>query len=360
MTATKKNPDPGSEAPQKSLGEKREVDGIQGVALGWEKKTIVHELPVPVQTTALAKPLPTIKEALELAVFLHDGGLFKKGFPTKAAVVTAIEYGRELGFQPVQALQVMHVIDGKLGIEAKGLQAIAMFHGMRIQVLDWTDQLVTLRFIRPGHHDSEFTYTHNDARLAGLLHKDNWVKEKKVMLYNRALSKGLRAFHPDVVLGLYTTDEIQDFDQPAPEIKDAQEINRGPVAAQAEVVETKPEPKPVNGGVKTAPADMQPKTPKADPDPRLLKALKPTDLQISAVFDYLAKLQEFGRDPAQLQKEISRRVSKFFKTEIKTLDDVTKQQMEWVIDILTKTVKAEEDKAAAKNEDPKEDPYHPF
>jgi hypothetical protein len=374
--ATKKNPDPGSEqmaieeqepwpdkdavfAPAaKSLAEKHEEALVKQIV----KETIVQEkaiVPAPAQTTALTRPLPTVKEAMDLAKFLHDGLMFKKHFPTQAAVVTAIEWGREMGFQPVYSLQNFHVIDGKLGITAQALQALAMIHGIRIHAVEWTDQVVTLRFTRPGFSESIYTYTHNDAHLAGLLHKDNWVKEKKTMLYYRAMSKGLRAFHPDVLSGAYTIDEMQDFGAEAPKITDAQEVNRGPQPAQVEVVESKPlaeTPKPEaeqsKPEVKAAPADMQPRAAKELPDPRLLKAAKPTELQISAVFDYLAKLQEFGRDPATLKREIVRRVNKFFKADHKEFDNVTKQQMEWVIDILTKTVKAEEDKAAASNENP--------
>ncbi len=360
MAIDEKEPWPDKDAvfspPAKSLAEKHEEAVVQEIV----KKTIVHELPVPAaQTTALARPLPTVKEAMELAKFLHEGLLFKKQFPTQAAVVTAIEWGREMGFQPVYSLQNFHVIDGKLGITTQALQALAMIHGIRIHAVEWTDQVVTLRFTRPGFPESVYTYTHEDAKLAQLLHKDNWVKEKKTMLYYRAMSKGLRAFHPDVLSGAYTIDEMQDFGTEAPKITDAQEINRGPVPAQAEVVETKPlaetpQPKaePAKSEVKTAPAEMQPKAPKTEPDPRILKAAKPTELQINAVFDYLAKLQEFGRDPETLKREIVRRVNKFFKADHKAFDSITKQQMEWTIDILTKTIKAEEDKAKATEEKP--------
>jgi len=374
---TKKNPDPGSE--QMAIDEKepwpdkdavfapaakdKDAERLTGLVVKQaEKEGIAHEVSLPVpaaQTTALTRPLPTVKEAMDLAKFLHDGLMFKKHFPTQAAVVTAIEWGREMGFQPVYSLQNFHVIDGKLGITAQALQALAMIHGIRIHAVEWTDQVVTLRFTRPGFPESVYTYTHNDAKLAQLLHKDNWVKEKKTMLYYRAMSKGLRAFHPDVLSGAYTIDEMQDFGAEAPKITDAQEVNRGPQPAQVEVIESKPlaeTPKPkaeqAKPEVKSAPADMQPKAAKEEPDPRLLKAAKPTELQINAVFDYLAKLQEFGRDPETLKREIVRRVNKFFKADHKEFDSITKQQMEWVIDILTKTVKAEEDKATASNENP--------
>lgn len=349
--ATKKNP----ELDQKTMIEPHEEQ---------TKKDIEVTAIVPVQSQAVTRPLPTVKEAMELAKFLHDGMLFKKQFPTQAAIVTAIEWGREMGFQPVYSLQNFHVIDGKLGITSQALQALAMIHGIRIHAAEWTDKVVTLRFTRPGFTEAIYTYTEEDAKRAQLLHKDNWVKEKKTMLYYRALSKGLRAFHPDVLSGAYTIDEMEDISQPAPMIADAQELNRGPVQAQAEVVETKVEekkpeapkdpapPAPAAAAVqpKEAPADMQPLAPTDQPDPRLLKASKPTELQINAVFDYIAKLQEFGRDPELLQKEIVRRVNKYFKADHREFDTITKQQMEWVISLLTKTVKAAEDAEEEKQE----------
>ena len=45
----------------------------------------------------------------------------------------------------------------------------------------------------------------------GLTTKSNWVKMKKIMLWNRCLTIGARRVAPDALLGLYETSEAAEF-----------------------------------------------------------------------------------------------------------------------------------------------------
>jgi len=54
------------------------------------------------------------------------------------------------------------------------------------------------------------TFTHQDAVRAELIEKNNWKHYPTDMYYNRALSRCARRMCADVILGLYTPDEITD------------------------------------------------------------------------------------------------------------------------------------------------------
>jgi hypothetical protein len=57
----------------------------------------------------------------------------------------------------------------------------------------------------------------DDAKRAGVAGKQNWQRYPRQMLRARVVSEGVRAAMPGVVLGLYTPEEVQDFDaRPAP------------------------------------------------------------------------------------------------------------------------------------------------
>ncbi|MCX7689084.1 MAG: hypothetical protein N2045_14060, partial [Fimbriimonadales bacterium] len=78
-----------------------------------------------------------------------------------------------------------------------------------------------------------------DAKRAGLIGKagGNWEKYPRAMLRARVVSEGVRTVFPGVIVGLYTPEEVRDF-EPVPAIKADAEPSLEPVE----------EPKPRNTG----------------------------------------------------------------------------------------------------------------
>jgi len=55
------------------------------------------------------------------------------------------------------------------------------------------------------------------AKSAGFAGKDNWRKFPRAMLRSRVVSEGIRTVFPGVVVGVYTPEEVADFDdRPTP------------------------------------------------------------------------------------------------------------------------------------------------
>jgi hypothetical protein len=72
-----------------------------------------------------------------------------------------------------------------------------------------TDRRTTIVFTRDGQQEV-CTYTWIDCIGQGLNTKDNWKRMPKEMLWARCLSKGANRIGADLLLGLYTVEEMVD------------------------------------------------------------------------------------------------------------------------------------------------------
>lgn len=167
------------------------------------------------QTKALVKAeadglIPQTQNMVALAKHLLESKMFPNA-GSLAGVVTIMEYGRELGLPPVAALNTMAVIRGRLTMEAKAMLAVANKNaGVSWKVVELTNDKCTMQFNRPGFEPCTVTFTVEEAKEAGLLSKDAWKLYRQDMLFARCASRGVRRIAPDAVLGLYSTEEMQD------------------------------------------------------------------------------------------------------------------------------------------------------
>ena len=71
------------------------------------------------------------------------------------------------------------------------------------------DRRTTIEFYRDDMTET-ISFTWKDAIDQGLSTKDNWKRMPKEMLFARCLSKGANRIGPDLLLGLYTVEEMVD------------------------------------------------------------------------------------------------------------------------------------------------------
>jgi hypothetical protein len=150
-----------------------------------------------------------LSQKLSMAVVLLKSGMLPNHYRSPESVLTAILYGRELGFSPIRALNSITVINGKPTLEAQALKSLAIAHGGRIKTLEWSDTVCTLECTRGDWTDSA-SYSWEDATRAGLTSKDNWKRMPKAMLYARAVSILVRNMFADILGGLYSREEIDE------------------------------------------------------------------------------------------------------------------------------------------------------
>lgn len=178
--------------------------------------------PAVSQANSLEAYAANLKTKMEMGTMILRSGMCPAHFKTAESVVTAMWYGQEMGFSPMQSLQLIHVINGKPTVAAAGLQAKAIQNGGVIEEMEHTDTICRLKVTR-GKLSREFSFSVDEASKMGLLVKDNWKRMPKDMLYARAVSRGVRAMFADKIAGLNSTEEILDSidisPAPAPQVE---------------------------------------------------------------------------------------------------------------------------------------------
>jgi hypothetical protein len=154
---------------------------------------------------------------------------------------------RELGLPPMMCLNGgLYTFDGKVTMSAQLMNMMIVNAGHRADVLQLTDKICKIRFVRrdrqKGHGDTfEYDFTIDMASKAGYLSKTNWKTSPRDMLYSRCLSGGARKFMPDVIMNCYAFGEIEDD-----KFSDAHLVNVLPDIQLVETEEVKEEPPIVN------------------------------------------------------------------------------------------------------------------
>jgi len=129
-----------------------------------------------------------------------------------ANVLLAMELGEALGIPPIQAINGIHVIEGKPSASADLIASLVRRAGHKLRVtVDDQANTVTAQIIRAD--DPDFTYesvwTEGKARAAGLWGKGNWSKHPGQMLRSRAITEVCRMGASDALYGvIYTPEEL--------------------------------------------------------------------------------------------------------------------------------------------------------
>lgn len=122
---------------------------------------------------------------------------------------------------PAVAMRDYHVIQGRPALKADAMLARFQQAGGTVHWKVYTDREVTGTFSHPQGGSLDVTWTMEQAKKIGITTKDNWAKYPRAMLRARCLSEGIRAVYPGVVVGVYTPEEVEEFDDKKPaKVKD--------------------------------------------------------------------------------------------------------------------------------------------
>ena len=122
--------------------------------------------------------------------------------------------GREMGFEPFQALEAIVPIQGRYTVGPEALLSLAYRRvpGFVCRVKESTAEKCVVELGRNGVVSFTSTYTKEDAQKAGLWDKDNWRKNPVAMMRWRAMGAGLKIVSPDLRCGVPTADEAEEMD----------------------------------------------------------------------------------------------------------------------------------------------------
>ena len=137
--------------------------------------------------------------------------LLPRSVATPEAAFIIIVAGRELGLTAMQSLRSLHVIDGKPVMSADLMLALTKRSPecLYFRLVQSTNEVATYETHRRGEPEpTRLSFSMADAIAAGLAGKDPWKKFPAAMLRARCIAALTRAVYPDVMLGVYETDEL--------------------------------------------------------------------------------------------------------------------------------------------------------
>ncbi|NMF98425.1 recombinase RecT [Aromatoleum toluolicum] len=155
-----------------------------------------------------------IDEALRFADMLASSVLVPKDYVGKPGnCLVAIQWGMELGLQPMQAMQSIAVINGRPSLWGDAMLGLVKSHPAFEWIKEECDgNVATCTLKRRGEPEVSQTFTMEDAKRAGLTGKQGpWTQYPKRMLQMRARGFALRDAFPDALRGLISSEEARDL-----------------------------------------------------------------------------------------------------------------------------------------------------
>ena len=171
--------------------------------------------------------------AMQLGRVLAESGYFEDARQASQAIVKVLA-GQELGFGPISSMTGIYIVKGRVTLSANLIAAaIGRSEHYGYSVGELTEERCEITFLRDGEIIGISEFSFEDAKRAGLLHGDNWVKYPRNMLFARALTNGAKWYCPDVMNGELPIQTMEDAGLPEPV-----EAIEGVVEAEAERPET--------------------------------------------------------------------------------------------------------------------------
>lgn len=120
--------------------------------------------------------------------------------------MAAVYVGRELGLAPLESINNLYLVDGRVSLSGKTMLALVLRAGHRIHI-DLNDERAVVTGYRWDENKSEYwevgTFTFNmaDAKRAGVLGKPAWIAYPATMMGWRAVSQMCKLAFADVLSG---------------------------------------------------------------------------------------------------------------------------------------------------------------
>lgn len=156
----------------------------------------------------------TVSELQLMAEAISKSGLF--GLKTQDQALAMMLLAQAEGLHPATAARDYHIIQGRPTLKTDAMMARFQAAGGKVEWKAYSDEEVTGVFTHPAGGTVQITWTLEQAKKAGLAGKDVWRQFPRAMLRARVISEGIRTVFPGVVVGVYTPEEVQDFDTAPP------------------------------------------------------------------------------------------------------------------------------------------------
>jgi hypothetical protein len=178
-----------------------------------------NELSTAVDNSMIAN----FKTREEYAILLESGAI-PSGFDTPEKLMTVVQMGKELGLPALVSINNINIIKGRTVISSTMLGAM-----LKARNIEWVwtkdhfteedGKIVTeiefeyLSKVSKRPKLAKFSISWGQMQLAGYTDKQNWEKYPKEMMRARCMAYGVRAYFPEVLMGMYTDLEMVDANE---------------------------------------------------------------------------------------------------------------------------------------------------
>ena len=191
--------------------------------------------------------MTSIIEDQQIAKAFFESGIFKD-VKTAAQALVKIIAGREQGLAPIQAMSNVYIFDDRIAYLTKVFSSKvkkSKKYDYKIKVT--TDKECEIDFFENGKLAGTSKYTFTDAAKSGLPNKESFKKYPNNMLYNRAMSNGIKMFCPDILDGANLYEDFAEVekdgakmmsvDMNTGEIKEAEQMQKNSVDDDGQIEE---------------------------------------------------------------------------------------------------------------------------
>jgi hypothetical protein len=146
----------------------------------------------------------------ETATMLCKTGFLPQAIKTPEQAIAIILTGRELGIGTMAALNTINVIQGKPTVSPQLMLALIERSGQleNIEIEPHNGNAIRCTMKRRNRSAHTEYFGETEASAMQLTGKDNYKKQALTMYRWRAVAACARVVFPDVILGLYTPDEM--------------------------------------------------------------------------------------------------------------------------------------------------------
>jgi hypothetical protein len=163
----------------------------------------------------------TLTEAMTFSDMLANSSMVPRAYQGKPQdILVCVQWGMEMGLAPMQALQNIAVINGKPSVYGDALMALVQASAVCEDVEEFFENEGTPNPVavcvakRKGRTPVTVKFSVEDAKRAGLWAKQGpWTAYPKRMMQMRARGFALRDAFPDVLKGMITAEEAQDYQE---------------------------------------------------------------------------------------------------------------------------------------------------
>jgi hypothetical protein len=177
-------------------------------------------------------------EAVKFAEQISGTSFVPDHFRGKPAdILAAMQFGSEVGIGPLQSLNGLAVINGRVTMYANTMRALVEASGLMEKcsvTYEPAPPLAKVVVRRVGREDETYTFGLDDAKAAGLAGRQMYAKYPKRMYVARAMSFAMRDEFSDVLKGVMGAEEM---DEKGEVITESEDFSGTPVVSAAKTVD---------------------------------------------------------------------------------------------------------------------------